>query len=95
MRCRFLALLLFAVCPVLSFAQADAKKDDKAKAVLVEKPPEMVTIYLHYFFPNYCHGYYIGYTITVPCQVPVAHAKYYIQNGQASEPAPNYISTPR
>ena len=79
-------LFVFAFFRGSTLARAQEAKEivvEKHAPALVVEQPKMVTVYLNYFFPNYCHGYYIGYTMTVPVQVPLCDAKYYMEGGGA------------
>ena len=90
-------LFVFAFFRGSSLARAQDKKDvvvQPPPAVVVVQP-QMVTIYLHYFFPNYCHGYCIGYTMDVPVQVPVGDAKYYVEPAYGpATAAPAFLGDP-
>jgi len=92
-------LFMFAFFRGSTLARAQEAKDvvpeKRAPALVVENhapplvvaEPQMTTVYLNYFFPNYCHGYYIGYTMTVPVQVPLGEEKYYMEGGGIYGPA--------
>jgi hypothetical protein len=52
-------------------------------------PTGMVTVTAKFFFPNYCHGYLVGWCYEVPIQVPMSMAHYY-QDPSGYLPAPQW-----